>query len=176
MTTLAENSLIPILIALAIGLVIGWWAFRHARRTRPGDRIETTRPAERASAPPPPTATAAPADRQDLADDYAAAGKDVAGEFLGVEAHPIAAGPAGPPDNLQTLKGVGPKLAAQLNAIGLTRFDQLAQLTPNEVEIIDRRMGAFRGRIARDRLVEQAAYLARGDIDGFEEKFGKLGG
>ena len=36
-------------------------------------------------------------------------------------------------------------------------------------------MGAFEGRIARDRLVEQAGYLARGDTDGFEAKFGKLG-
>jgi hypothetical protein len=28
--------------------------------------------------------------------------------------------------------------------------------------------------LRRDRIVEQAVYLARGDIDGFEEHFGKL--
>ena len=74
------------------------------------------------------------------------------------------------------LKGVGPKLAAQLNELGITRYDQLAGLGDNEAALLDERMGAFRGRIARDRLVEQAGYLARGDNDGFEEKFGKLGG
>jgi hypothetical protein len=37
-------------------------------------------------------------------------------------------------------------------------------------------MGPFQGRLARDRVAEQADYLARGDIEGFEEKFGKLGG
>ena len=36
------------------------------------------------------------------------------------------------------------------------------------------RIGAFSGRIDRDRVVEQADYLARGDTDGFEQKFGKL--
>ena len=36
-------------------------------------------------------------------------------------------------------------------------------------------MGAFKGRITRDRWVEQARYLAAGDIAGFEVTFGKLG-
>jgi predicted flap endonuclease-1-like 5' DNA nuclease len=49
-------------------------------------------------------------------------------------------------------------------------------LSENAVAFLDERMGPFRGRIVRDRLVEQAHYLARGDTDGFEEKFGKLGG
>jgi predicted flap endonuclease-1-like 5' DNA nuclease len=95
---------------------------------------------------------------------------------LGVEAHPDIADAKGPPDNLQLLKGVGPKLAAQLNQFGITRFEQLAGLSGNEVALIDARLGAFSGRIARDRLVEQACYLQRGDTDGFEAKFGKLGG
>jgi predicted flap endonuclease-1-like 5' DNA nuclease len=70
---------------------------------------------------------------------------------------------------------VGPKLAAQLNANGVTRYDQLARLGATEVALLDERMGAFRGRIARDRLVEQACYLERDDKDGFEATFGKLG-
>ncbi|HZG10065.1 MAG TPA: hypothetical protein VEZ70_13895 [Allosphingosinicella sp.] len=110
-----------------------------------------------------------------LADDAAAAVKDVVGEFAGVDAHPPIPVAEGPPDNLQTLKGVGPKLAAQLNAAGVTRFDQLARLSPNEVAMLDARMGAFRGRLERDRVGEQAAYLARGDRDGYEAVFGKLG-
>jgi hypothetical protein len=35
-------------------------------------------------------------------------------------------------------------------------------------------LGAFRGRFERDRIQEQADYLARGDIGGYESKFGKL--
>jgi predicted flap endonuclease-1-like 5' DNA nuclease len=47
-------------------------------------------------------------------------------------------------------------------------------LTPTEIERLDERLGTFRGRITRDRIVEQADYLARGDTDGFEQRFGKL--
>ena len=58
--------------------------------------------------------------------------------------------------------------------MGFNRFDQLAQLTPTEIDRLDSRIGTFAGRITRDRIVEQADYLARNDIDGFEQKFGKL--
>ena len=67
-------------------------------------------------------------------------------------------------------------LAAQLNACGITRFEQLAGLGENEIAFLDERMGPFKGRIERDRLIEQADYLARGDRDGFEATFGRLGG
>lgn len=175
MTTLAQYELPILIIAILVGVIVAFWAFR--RRT-PGatDRPTTTVP----TSPPvraPRTPPAARAKEHDgLADEYAAATEDVAGEILGVDAHPKIDGPSGPPDNLQLLKGVGPKLAAQLNANGITRYDQLASLSEREVELLDERMGAFRGRIARDRLVEQACYLERGDKDGFEATFGKLGG
>ena len=116
-----------------------------------------------------------PGEGRGVADEAAAATADVAGEILGVEAHPVAAPAAGPADDLRMLKGVGPKLLAQLNANGIVRFEQLAGLGETEVAMLDERMGPFRGRIAKDRLVEQAAYLARGDTDGFEAQFGKLG-
>ena len=61
-----------------------------------------------------------------------------------------------------------------LNERGITRFDQIAKLSPGQVETIDSSLGAFRGRFERDRIVEQADYLSRGDVDGYEEKFGKL--
>ena len=116
------------------------------------------------------------AEGRGVTDEGAAAAKDVAGEILGVEAHPLVPPADGPPNNLQNLKGVGPKLAAQLNAAGITRFEQLARLSPNELALLDERMGAFKGRLVRDRVGEQAAYLARGDTEGFESAFGKLGG
>ena len=83
-------------------------------------------------------------------------------------------GPSGPPDDLVQLKGIGPKLAALLNQHGISRFDQIASLSPGQVADLDDALGAFRGRLQRDHVVEQADYLARGDVDGFEQRFGKL--
>ena len=77
-------------------------------------------------------------------------------------------------DDLSRLKGVGPKFADALRSEGFARFDQIARLTPTEIERLDSRLGSFAGRINRDRIVEQADYLARNDTDGFEQRFGKL--
>jgi predicted flap endonuclease-1-like 5' DNA nuclease len=107
-----------------------------------------------------------------VADEVAVATTDVAGEVLGV---PSRRGP-GPADDLSRLKGVGPKFVARLNQLGISRYDQLAQMNANEAAHLDERLGPFQGRLARDRVIEQADYLARGDTEGFEERFGRLGG
>ncbi len=108
-----------------------------------------------------------------LASEAAAAAGDVAGDILRAPVH-ANLGQAAGGDDLNQLKGVGPKFADALAALGFTRFEQIAALSPNEVERLDAQLGAFRGRITRDRIVEQAEYLARNDIDGFEQRFGKL--
>jgi predicted flap endonuclease-1-like 5' DNA nuclease len=110
-----------------------------------------------------------------VTDEGAAAARDVAGQILGIDEHLNIPPADGPPDNLQALKGVGPKLASQLHDAGITRFEQIAGLSPTEAAALDAKMGAFRGRIERDRVVEQACFLARGDRDGYEAIFGKLG-
>ncbi len=79
-------------------------------------------------------------------------------------------------DNLQLLKGVGPKLVVLLNGLGVTSFQQIADWTDADIARIDAQLGAFQGRIARDNIVDQAAFLARGDKAGFEAKYGALGG
>ncbi len=107
-----------------------------------------------------------------VADEVATATTDVAGAMLGVA---VKRGGPGPSDDLQRLKGVGPKFVARLNELGISRFDQLAGLNANEAAHLDERMGPFQGRLERDRVIEQADYLARGDTEGFEEKFGRLG-
>jgi len=86
--------------------------------------------------------------------------------------HPV---PAGPPDELTRMKGVGPKVAALLNGMGVTRYDQIAAWTDADVARVDAQLGAFKGRIVRDQWVEQARLLAAGDRAGYEAKFGKLG-
>lgn len=105
-----------------------------------------------------------------VADSAAVAAADIAGQFLGVDATP------GPADDLTQLKGLGPKAQGVLNGIGVTHFAQLAALTPAQVAQVDAQMGPFAGRITRDQWIEQARLLSIGDIPGFEEKFGKLGG
>lgn len=77
-------------------------------------------------------------------------------------------------DDLTRIKGLGPKLALKLGELGVTRYSQLADLTDEQARELDTRLGAFQGRMMRDRWVEQAGYLARGDRDGFEAAFGKL--
>ena len=109
-----------------------------------------------------------------LAAEAATAATDVAGEIFHAPVRDTIPAGSGPPDDLQQLKGVGPKFAEMLNARGITRFEQIARLTPDEVARLDAVLGPFRGRIERDRIVDQAGYLARGDVDGFEAKFGKL--
>ena len=106
-----------------------------------------------------------------VADEVAHAATDVAGEVLGVKASRESAGPA---DDLTRLKGVGPKFVARLGELGITRYDQLAGLNANEAAHLDERLGPFQGRLVRDRVIEQADLLARGDTESFEEKFGKL--
>lgn len=77
-------------------------------------------------------------------------------------------------DDLLRLKGVGPKLKAQLAVLGVTRFAQIATWTDADIATIDTQLGTFKGRPVRDQWVDQAKYLASGDIVGFEAKYGKV--
>jgi predicted flap endonuclease-1-like 5' DNA nuclease len=115
-----------------------------------------------------------PREGRGLAGEAAAAASDITGELLSAPVHRELEGNSDPSDDLGRLKGVGPKFIDALKSLGFNRFEQIAKLTPAEVERIDAQLGAFRGRIARDRIVEQADYLARNDVEGFEQKFGKL--
>ena len=118
-------------------------------------------------------AYAKPKEGRGLAGEHAAAASDVAGDIIRAPVHGALEGDV-PRDDLCLIKGVGPKFAVALHELGFNRFEQIAGLSPTEIERLDPQLGAFRGRIARDRIVEQADYLARNDIDGFEQKFGKI--
>lgn len=77
-------------------------------------------------------------------------------------------------DDLLRLKGVGPKLKTQLTELGITRFAQIAAWSESDLATIDAQLGAFKGRPVRDQWIDQAKYLAAGDIAGFEAKYGKI--
>ncbi len=157
-----------ILVGLLIGLIVGYLIFRPRQRVTLSTDTPV-RPHMAMTAEKPPRARG-----QGIADEAARATGDVAGDILGANVSAQLPTADGEPDNLQALKGVGPKLAAMLSAQGLTRFDQLASLSPGQVAAIDAELGAFRGRLTRDRVVEQADYLARGDLDGYSRNFGAL--
>ena len=130
-----------------------------------------------------PKAAAKPATKKAAAKESAAkpAAKPAAKTAAKSAAKKAAAKPAPAPsaaktDDLQLLKGVGPKLVVLLNGLGVTSFQQIADWTDADIARVDAQLGAFQGRIARDNIVDQAAYLARGDKAGFEAKYGALGG
>jgi predicted flap endonuclease-1-like 5' DNA nuclease len=170
-----------VLIAIAIGLIVGFLIFRPKQRVTLSRDEAPVRPHMTASASatnavaPPSTADRDGGGEGDgITDEAAAAVSDVAGQIIDAPVHNHLPGSQGVPDDLQRLKGVGPKLAGLLTSKGLTRYEQIAALTSDDVERLDNDLGAFRGRLTRDRIVEQAGYLARGDHAGYEEQFGKL--
>lgn len=168
--TFDTNTILVIVAVLAV-LIVGFLVMRPRRqrldtRQRPGGEpyvARRDRPYMK------------PREGDGVTGEVAAATTDVAGEVLGVDAHGALSGAAGPADDLRLLKGVGPKFVARLHELGITRFDQLASFSDRELAMLDERMGPFRGRLVKDRIREQTDYLARGDIEGFEERFGKLG-
>lgn len=165
MIDVTNEGLALLLVALVAGLVIGFLLMRRRQSVRLSNSgpvrpyMSSTRDSRR--------------EGNDLLSEAAAAATDVSGEIIGVNAH-AQLGQGRDTDDFQRMKGVGPRFAEALHARGFFRFDQLAHLGPEEVERIDADLGPFRGRIRRDRIVEQAQYLARGDEDGFEQRFGKL--
>lgn len=62
-------------------------------------------------------------------------------------------------DDLTRLVGVGPKLAASLAELGVTRFSQIAAWTPDELASIDQLL-SLKGRAERDAWIAQAQRLA----------------
>ena len=62
-------------------------------------------------------------------------------------------------DNLQLIRGIGPRLEGQLHELGITRFEQIAAWGERELEQVCSALPSFRSRIVRDHWMEQAAQL-----------------
>ena len=77
-------------------------------------------------------------------------------------------------DDLTAIKGLGPKLAAQLRELGVTSLAQIAAWDEAEIDRIDAQLGRFQGRIRRDQWPEQARLLAAGDKAAYAQRFGNL--
>jgi NADH-quinone oxidoreductase subunit E len=79
---------------------------------------------------------------------------------------------AGEPDNLQLISGVGPVLEGNLHAVGITKWSQVAALTPAQIDAVEGELG-FKGRVLRDKWIEQAEALSRGGVEEYRKVFGK---
>lgn len=157
---------VVLMVALAALVIVGiiWGTVLKRRRKAAREQVEANFAiAEEHGATTEPSATSegAPA---------------VPNETPAPEVPPMATKAAPIASDLTQIKGLGPKLAATLAEQGITRVEQIAALTPQAAAELDAKLGAFQGRMARDRWIEQAKLLAAGDRAGYEAAFGKLGG
>ncbi len=74
----------------------------------------------------------------------------------------MAAPRGGKGDDLGLIWGVADKLAEKLNAMGIWHFDQIARWTPDNVAWFEQQMDGFKGRVDRDKWIEQCQKLASG--------------
>lgn len=169
------HIVLMVVLALAALLVIWWGTVLRRRRHRAEDQVVENREiADETGA----TASALPDPAPDPAPGSivaeAALPEQPESSPPSPEPTPPAAASVAPSSELGQLKGLGPKLAATLAELGYTRIEQIAALGPDQAEALDARLGAFRGRMARDRWIEQATLLTAGDRAGYEARFGKL--
>lgn len=76
------------------------------------------------------------------------------------------------PDDLKLISGVGPKIEAILNELGIFTFAQVGAWKKAEREWVDGYLN-FKGRIERDDWVKQAKALAKGGEAEYIKVFGK---
>ena len=71
-------------------------------------------------------------------------------------AQPVALdAPHGTPDELQRIKGIGPKIEGILHSLGVFHFHQIAAWTSDNVEWVNDHL-RFKGRIEREQWIAQA--------------------
>ena len=70
--------------------------------------------------------------------------------------------PKGEPDDLKKISGVGSVLEKKLNALGITKFKQIAGFSKDDIAKVDEVLN-FKGRIEREDWLGQAAKLAKGE-------------
>ena len=170
MAELVQDNWAFLVLALLVGLFVAWWVFVASRRTRvaitrPGeDGVPAKRNQALIDAPPAASFAEMPPPAPDGLAGVAEA-VQVAADLVPVpEAD----------DDLTRIKGLGPKLADQLRALGVTSFAQIAAWDDADIDRVDAQLGRFQGRIRRDDWPAQAKLLAAEDTAGYEAKFGKL--
>lgn len=73
-------------------------------------------------------------------------------------------------DDLQEIEGIGPALEKLVNSLGFYHFDQIAAWTEADIATVDAEMKTFKGRITRDKWVEQAKIIVAEGLEAFRER------
>ena len=112
--------------------------------------------------------------REDATGAESPAGKIDGGAATGARKTPkkLFDAPAGAADDLKLISGVGPVLERNMNTVGITTWAQVAKLTPEQIAAVEGELG-FKGRVTRDRWLEQADALATGGVAEYIKRFGK---
>jgi predicted flap endonuclease-1-like 5' DNA nuclease len=120
--------------------------------------------------PPPDTRTATVA--TPLVSERAAFAATASAASDAAEAAAVPIRPTEPPrhDNLCRIGGITAEIEQKLNALGVSRYSEIAQWSPAAVERMDRELGTG-GRIARENWIEQAQILSRGGDTRFSREF-----
>lgn len=193
MITLISANWLLFLVALLIGIATAFWAWAASGREngaanrfdaddglleKAGDAVSPTAAVHVAPEPTPaaPGATPPAAVKPEPKPVPRPRKKPVKTEETTPppSGKPNIAKAVGEPDNLRLIKGVGPKLTTLLSNLDITRFDQIAAWNADDIAEVDKYLESFSGRITRDSWIDQAKYLAKDDIAGFEKKYGKL--
>ncbi|MEC8264617.1 MAG: hypothetical protein VX011_03700, partial [Candidatus Thermoplasmatota archaeon] len=67
-------------------------------------------------------------------------------------------------DDLQVIKGIGPFIEEKLNALGITTYRQIANMTAKLEDEVNEAIEFFPGRVKRDQWVAQAKMLLGEDV------------
>jgi NADH-quinone oxidoreductase subunit E len=125
--------------------------------------LPNTKGAEKAEAPKAepakPQEKAAESKAKPKAKAKSTAPKETAADAGAGEKPALLKKPKGEADDLKKLSGLGPKLEASLNEIGVYHYSQIASWTAEETAWVDSAL-KLRGRIERDNWIDQAKDLA----------------
>jgi NADH-quinone oxidoreductase subunit E len=80
--------------------------------------------------------------------------------------------PEGKKDDLTLIMGIGPAIERTLNAMGITTFRQVADLTESQIEQVEAEAG-FRGRVTKNNWLHQADVLDTGGVEEYRKVFGR---
>jgi predicted flap endonuclease-1-like 5' DNA nuclease len=144
-----------LVVALVVGVVVGWILRRVLYDTRvEGLEVRAAAAEHRmmlVAAELARIRATAGGPGGDTADEATALGAvaEIAARTAGT--HPA------PSDDLTVVRGIGPAIERTLKGMGITSLHQIASLTPADVATVTAALGAFPGRIERDRWMESAA-------------------
>ncbi|VAW23803.1 NADH-ubiquinone oxidoreductase chain E [hydrothermal vent metagenome] len=161
-----------LLIVFLIGAILGYLVRHIFFRPKPASAKAST-----ATTPPSPVKPAAPA--APAAKTPAAAApapkpqaKSETSAAPDGKPKPLSGPRDGKKDDLKRIKGVGPKIEKTLNGLGIYHFDQVAQWSPKSVDWINGFI-SFKDRIQREKWIDQAAKLAKGQETEFSKRVDK---